>query len=285
MNENNIYLLLSIRKSTNNVIRRLIPKRGEDIMSTLLSGNLSNVNWSDVVKNTCLAAKSCQFIVKNSSGEGSIFFLNGQAYHAQMGKLIGNEAVRSLLASIKKDGGTFYIDFSASLPETKTISIQWEKLINGNFHEKDNSADEKQVRNEDTIREKSLAKRKEPKVLSRGEALARILKDLVTKSPDIEGSAVVSKEGLVIASAMPEEMEEEHVAAISAIVLSLGERIVSELARGTLEQVYAKGDQGFIIIFSCGSEALLVIIANQFSKLGMVFLDAKRTISELIRFL
>lgn len=254
-------------------------------MSTLLSGNLAKVNLNEVINKTCTVAKSCQFIVKNSSGEGSIFFLDGEPYHAKMGKLIGDEAVFSLLNSIKKNGGTFYIDFTAELPESKTIATNWEKLINGNWNQKENLAEEKQNKSEVVIKERSVPPKKETQVVSRGETIFNILKELVAKSPDIEGAAVVSKEGLVIASAMEEEMEEEHVAAISAIVLSLGERIVLELARGTLEQVYAKGDKGFVIIFSCGSDAILVIIADQFSKLGMVFLDAKRTIGELLKFL
>ncbi|MFX0138769.1 MAG: roadblock/LC7 domain-containing protein [Candidatus Hodarchaeota archaeon] len=255
-------------------------------MSTSLSGNLSTLNLSEVISNTCLVAKSCQFIVKNSIGEGYIFFLEGKPYHARMGELIGNKAVHSLLASIKKEGGIFYIDFNENLPEKKTISTSWEKLISENPLEKDkNSFNEKREKNKDLLMKKNVTKRKEQKMISRGEAIVHILKELEVRSPDIEGTAVISTEGLVIASAMPEEMEEEHVAAISAIVLSLGERIVSELARGTLEQVYTKGEKGYVLIISCGSDALLVIIANQFAKLGMVFLDAKRTSKELVKFL
>lgn len=255
-------------------------------MSTLLSGKLSNVNLSDVVNNTCLITKSCQFMVKNSSGEGSIFFFEGKPYHAQMGDLTGKEAVHFLLTSIKKNGGIFYIDFDSRLPEKRTISTSWDKLIIENSLEKDkNSSNDKQDKNESLSMEKNVTRRKEQKMISRGEAIANILKELETKSTDIEGAAVISTEGLVIASAMPEKMEEEHVAAISAIVLSLGERIVFELARGTLEQVYTKGEKGYVLIFSCGTDALLVIIATQFAKLGMVFLDAKRTSKELIKYL
>ena len=255
-------------------------------MSTLLSGNLSNLDLSDVIKNTCLVAKSCQFIVKNSIGEGSIFFSEGKPYHARMGKLIGKNAVHSLLTSIKKDGGIFYIDFNSRLPDKKTISTSWESLISENSVENDkDSFNEKQDKSKDSLIERNGTRRKGQKMISRGEAITNILKELEARSPDIEGSAVISTEGLVIASAMPEELEEEHVAAISAIVLSLGERIVSELGRGELEQVYTKGEKGYVLIFSCGSDALLVIIANQIAKLGMVFLDAKRTTKELIKYL
>jgi hypothetical protein len=63
-------------------------------------------------------------------------------------------------------------------------------------------------------------------------------------SPDIEPSAVVSVDGLIIASALPQEVKEDRVAATPAAMLSLGERIAFELGRGTLEQVHIKGGKG-----------------------------------------
>ena len=70
------------------------------------------------------------------------------------------------------------------------------------------------------------------------------LRDLQASSPDIEASAVVSVDGLSIASALPQSVEEDRVSAMSAAMLSLGERIATELGRGTLEQVYIKGEYG-----------------------------------------
>ncbi|MEI2420044.1 roadblock/LC7 domain-containing protein, partial [Arthrospira platensis SPKY2] len=74
-------------------------------------------------------------------------------------------------------------------------------------------------------------------------------------APDIEASAVVSVDGLIMASALQQGAEEDRVSAMSAAMLSLGERIASELGRGALEQVYIKGDNGFIVLISVGEEA------------------------------
>jgi predicted regulator of Ras-like GTPase activity (Roadblock/LC7/MglB family) len=100
-------------------------------------------------------------------------------------------------------------------------------------------------------------------------------------SPDIEASAVVSADGLTIASALPQGVEEDRVAAMSAAMLSLGERIAAELGRGSLEQVYIKGSNGYVILMSVGSEAVLTALARENAKLGLILLDMRRTVEAL----
>ena len=100
-------------------------------------------------------------------------------------------------------------------------------------------------------------------------------------SPDIEASAVVSADGLTIASALPQGVEEDRVAAMSAAMLSLGERIAAELGRGSLEQVYIKGSNGYVILMSIGSEAVLTALARENAKLGLILLDMRRAVEIL----
>jgi predicted regulator of Ras-like GTPase activity (Roadblock/LC7/MglB family) len=102
-------------------------------------------------------------------------------------------------------------------------------------------------------------------------------------SPDIEASAVVSVDGLIIASALPDDVEEDRVSAMSAAMLSLGERISTELGRGTLEEVYVKGQQGYVILTSIGSDAVLTALASQNAKLGLIFLEMRRAAEDLER--
>ena len=68
---------------------------------------------------------------------------------------------------------------------------------------------------------------------------------------------------------------------MSAAMLSLGERIATELGRGTLEQVYVKGERGFVILSAVGEEAVLTVLARQQAKLGLIFLDMSRAVKEL----
>jgi predicted regulator of Ras-like GTPase activity (Roadblock/LC7/MglB family) len=118
---------------------------------------------------------------------------------------------------------------------------------------------------------------------SRTEQMVARLKDLQISTPDIEASAVVSVDGLIIASALPLDVEEDRVSAMSAAMLSLGERIAGELGRGILEQVYIRGANGFVILSSVGEEAVLTVLARKDAKLGLVFLDMRRAAEDLSR--
>jgi len=121
--------------------------------------------------------------------------------------------------------------------------------------------------------------------VSRSKQMVEELKKLQISSPDIQASAVVSVDGLIIASALPGSVEEDRVSAMSAAMLSLGERISIELKRGDLDQVYIRGDNGYVMLTSVGNEAVLTVMANVNAKLGLIFLDIKRTaetLSELI---
>ena len=107
------------------------------------------------------------------------------------------------------------------------------------------------------------------------------LRDLQASSPDVEASAVVSLDGLTIASALPQGVEEDRVSAMSAAMLSLGERIASELSRGDLDQVYIKGGEGYVVLMSVGEDAVLTVLARVQAKLGLIFLDMRRATEDL----
>jgi hypothetical protein len=107
------------------------------------------------------------------------------------------------------------------------------------------------------------------------------LRDLQVSSPDIEAAAIVSVDGLSIASSLPQGVEEDRVSAMSAAMLSLGERIASELGRGMLDEVYVKGEKGYVILRAVGEEAVLTVLARQQAKLGLLFLDMRRAAEEL----
>lgn len=119
--------------------------------------------------------------------------------------------------------------------------------------------------------------------MSRTQEMVDRLRELQVSSPDIEASAIVSVDGLSIASALPQEMEEDRVSAMSAAMLSLGDRIAAELKRGALEQVYIKGENGYAILMSIGRDAVLTVLARVDAKLGLVFLDMHRAIEDLIK--
>ncbi len=118
---------------------------------------------------------------------------------------------------------------------------------------------------------------------TRSEQMVNRLRSMQAAAPDIEASAIVSVDGLIMASALPAEVEEDRVSAMSAAMLSLGERIAEELGRGGLSQVYIKGSNGYIVLTSVGSDAVLTALVHQDGKLGLIFLEMRRAAEDLVK--
>ena len=116
---------------------------------------------------------------------------------------------------------------------------------------------------------------------SRAEQLVNRLREMQSGSPDIIASAVVSVDGLIIASALPGDVEEDRVSAMSAAMHSLGERIALELGRGSLDEIYIRGEHGFVLLTAVGKEAVLTALTRQEAKLGMIFLEMRRAAGDL----
>lgn len=113
------------------------------------------------------------------------------------------------------------------------------------------------------------------------EKIGYILQDFVSTTPDIQGSALVTSDGLPLAGTLPGGMDEERVAAMSAAMLSLGERIGDELTRGSIDRIFVEGSNGFAILTSCGADIVFLVLAAKAAKQGVLMLEIKRVLGEL----
>ncbi|MFN6580032.1 MAG: roadblock/LC7 domain-containing protein [Aulosira sp. ZfuVER01] len=111
--------------------------------------------------------------------------------------------------------------------------------------------------------------------------LQQVLQEFVSGTSNIQGAALVSPDGLALASVLPAEMDEDRTAAMSAAMLSLGERIGSELVRGTIDRIVVEGEKGYGIVVSCGPDAVLLVLANAAVKQGLLFLEIKRAVAQI----
>jgi len=117
--------------------------------------------------------------------------------------------------------------------------------------------------------------------MSRTESFNRSLRGLQSSTPDIEASAVVSEDGLIIASALPQGLDESRIAAMTAALLSIGTRAGTELRRGKLEQIFIKGEHGYTLVMNAGKHAVLLALAGKDAKLGLIFYELRRTADEI----
>ncbi len=121
--------------------------------------------------------------------------------------------------------------------------------------------------------------------IDRPRSLQKSLSDLNGTSAEILASTLVSLDGLVIASAFLINLDEETVGAMSAAMLSFGGRVAEEFSRGALEQILIKGENGYVLLTRAGTDAVLCVITNNMAKLGLIFLECKRTSAKIAQIL
>ncbi len=108
--------------------------------------------------------------------------------------------------------------------------------------------------------------------------LVNLLRQMEAMNSEIQGSAIISIQGLPIASALPkteygEEANDGIVSAMSAAIQSVSERAVQELSRGNLKRIMIEGDEGLIILSSAGDNAILCVLTVPNPSLGMIFIN------------
>ncbi len=113
------------------------------------------------------------------------------------------------------------------------------------------------------------------------DSLDDILKRLLGAIPEVKSAAIVSAEGLPIASALPQGIDETRIAAMTAALLSLSERAIIEMAKGDFDQLYIKGSNGYLLVMQAGPNAVLTVSTTKEVRLGLILLDCRRTCEKI----
>jgi len=111
------------------------------------------------------------------------------------------------------------------------------------------------------------------------ERLEKILEGLRSTGGTI-GSAVISKDGLVIASDLGEQ-DVETFAAMSAAMEGAAETAVSELKQGKLNQIIIDTEKGKMMTMSAGAEAILVILTKPKQNTGLILLELGKSAGKI----
>jgi predicted regulator of Ras-like GTPase activity (Roadblock/LC7/MglB family) len=109
---------------------------------------------------------------------------------------------------------------------------------------------------------------------SKSENIIQILKNLV--SSGIEGTAVVTKDGLLVASELSESIDGETLAAMTATMTGAAETAMSELKKKEIERVIVESKDARLISVEAGKKTILVCMVNMKAKLGLVLLEMER---------
>ena len=101
------------------------------------------------------------------------------------------------------------------------------------------------------------------------DSLDDLLKKLLGAIPEVKSAAIVSAEGLPIASALSQGVDETKIAAMTAALLSLSEKAIIEMRKGDFDQLYIKGSEGYLLVMQAGPNAVLTVSTTKDVRLDL----------------
>ena len=165
--------------------------------------------------------------------------------------------------------------------DVRPVSQNVLKLPNSDVGADENAKLQNASQGDATIIALSQPVSEKEKPMNRTESLLKVLKTLQNGAPDVEAAALITEDGLMIASALPQELDETRVGGMSATLLSLGTRAAKELQRGDVQEVIVRGEGGYAVMIDVGRGVLLLVVANENAKLGMIFFDMREAIGAI----
>jgi len=112
-----------------------------------------------------------------------------------------------------------------------------------------------------------------------------LLNKLLGAVPEVTSAAIVSAEGLPIASALPQGVDETRIAAMTSALLSLSERAIIEMGIGNVDRLYIKGSEGYLLVMQAGQNAALTVTTTKDVRLELILLDCRRICEKISRLL
>lgn len=110
--------------------------------------------------------------------------------------------------------------------------------------------------------------------------ISRVIGELKRIS-GIKAIAVVTREGILIASDMPPDVHAEMFAAMAAVMLSAAETASVELNRAAPDRLIIETEESKLIIVSAGERTMLVTLSNAGTGIGQIIMEMGRSSSRL----
>lgn len=108
-----------------------------------------------------------------------------------------------------------------------------------------------------------------------------MLRGLHAALPEMEASAVISGDGLLVASVFDLKLDADLCAAMCAALLALAERASAETLRGDLRMVVVQGDSGVMLLVRTSGEQVLAAVVGAGANLGMTLNLVKKAAASL----
>ena len=114
------------------------------------------------------------------------------------------------------------------------------------------------------------------------EQLMFLLQNLMDNIDGARSAAIVSAEGLIVQAILEEGISDIKLAAMTATILSVAERVLIELKSGRLDVSILQGDDGNFVVMEAGTELIVAICLDVDARMDTAFIEMRKT-SESIK--
>jgi predicted regulator of Ras-like GTPase activity (Roadblock/LC7/MglB family) len=124
------------------------------------------------------------------------------------------------------------------------------------------------------------------------EVICLVIKDMIgtalkqlKKVGGVDSSAVVTRDGLLIASDISDAVDAETFAAMTATMVGAAETAMNEVGAGIPDRVIVESKKSKIISIGAGEKALLIVMTESDASLGLILLKMRETSEKIVNVL
>jgi predicted regulator of Ras-like GTPase activity (Roadblock/LC7/MglB family) len=107
------------------------------------------------------------------------------------------------------------------------------------------------------------------------------LRELRANNPDIGAAVLATEDGFPVAADAVPEVNTDLLSALAADLLMRAARSAKEFGQGDLNEIYAHGSAGYVIVARAGAGQVLACLASGHATLGLLLVDVRRTANKL----
>lgn len=108
-----------------------------------------------------------------------------------------------------------------------------------------------------------------------------LLQTIFDNIDGVRSAAIVSQEGLIVSSILEEGISEIKLAAMTAAILSVAERVLHELKSGMLDVCILQGDEGNFVVMDAGKELIIAVCLNIDARMDTCFIEMRKASEQL----
>src|SRR5664280_2982192 len=91
----------------------------------------------------------------------------------------------------------------------------------------------------------------------------------------IKACGIVSKEGLLINSRTPPDVDARIFSALCSTIMGAAEAASGQMATGIVSQISVKTGKGTIVLIPAGLKAILTVLTELEAQLGLIFFEVE----------